>query len=171
MVKRRQYTGLLRGVDVNGKACRGGMRVARASPLGAGVLPNAGFPGLVPRDRGYSRLPPALPRHTHSQCGPWHPHRPACVNETLTWRQALWRRSLVHDTIVGGASGQQVVPIPSVKQYRVLSLGLPPLHDTLPVQEVMQGMSGGALRLHPSFPRGLRKPFWLGERCQTTTFL
>lgn len=76
-----------------------------------------------------------------------------------------------YDTVVGGTSGQQVVPI-RLQAVQGAVVGFLPLHDTLPVQEeVMQGMSGGALRLHPSFPRGLRKPFWLGERCQTTTFL
>jgi hypothetical protein len=38
VVNRRQYTGLLSGVDVNEKACKGDTGVMRTSQVGDGVL-------------------------------------------------------------------------------------------------------------------------------------
>ena len=102
---RCQWEGL-QGKDKSGKSI----------PAGSWGSPNAGFPGLVPRDRGHSRLPPALSRRAHSQCGPWKralgSTRPACGGQD-TYMEAgpLAAVPQSHNTIVGGASGQQVVPI------------------------------------------------------------
>lgn len=111
MVKRRQYTGLLRGVDVSGKACRGGMRVAKTSPLGAGgarmqdsqawCQGTGATLGFLPPSPGTPT--PSADLGIHEAC--------LCAQDTYMEAGPLAAVPQSHDTIVGGASGQQVVPI------------------------------------------------------------